>query len=80
MHRSGFTRAQVAAVWALATGPKTARQIAGGRVVGPVTITLRWLATNAYATATDDADTPRADTVYTLTDQGHAAHHRITKP
>ncbi|WP_228791115.1 hypothetical protein, partial [Nocardia cyriacigeorgica] len=36
--------------------------------------------TNAYATATDDADTPRADTVYTLTDQGHAAHHRITKP
>lgn len=79
MHPSGFTRAQVASICALATGPKTARQIAGGRVVGPVTVTLRWLPTNAYATGTDDADNPRADTVYTLTDQGARrppSHHK----
>ncbi len=48
-------------------------------MVGPVTVTLCWLATNAYATATD-ADNPRKDTVYTLTDQGHTVHQLITKP
>ncbi|MEV6059902.1 hypothetical protein AB0L62_07845 [Nocardia asteroides] len=77
MDRSGFSRAQVAAIDALATGPKTARQIAAGRVVGPVTVTLRWLVANAYATATTEAHNPRSEAVYTLSDQGCAAHQRI---
>lgn len=34
VHRTGFSRAQVVAICALATGPKTARQIAGGRGAG----------------------------------------------
>lgn len=77
IHSSGFSRAQVVAIDALTTGPKTARQIAAGRVVGPVTVTLRWLVTNAYATATTDADNPRSEAVYALSDQGFAAHQHI---
>lgn len=77
MDRSGCSRAQVAAIGALATGPKTARQIAAGRVIGPVTVTLRWLVTNAYATATTVAHNTRSEPVYALTDQGFAAHQRI---
>ncbi|WP_157225060.1 hypothetical protein [Nocardia thailandica] len=76
IHPSGFSHAQVAAINALSTGAKTARQVAQGRALGPVTVTLRWLVTHGYATSTD-TDTQTADTVYKLTDQGHTAIQRV---
>lgn len=80
--RDGFTRAQIAALAALADGPRTAEQIAAGRIEGPITITLRWLVGAGYATP-NGPDIPgrgRTRPVYTLTEAGHAAHQRLTNP
>ncbi|WP_157225143.1 hypothetical protein [Nocardia thailandica] len=66
IHHSGFTHALVAAINALCAGRKTARQVAQARALGPVTVTLRWLVANGYATA----EAQGADTVYALSAKG----------
>lgn len=74
MHRTRFSRAQVVAICALATGPKTARQIAGVRGAGWGRSPSRCAGPSPTPAPPPPATpTIRAEAVCTLIDQGNTA-------
>ncbi|MEV0033341.1 hypothetical protein [Nocardia sp. NPDC050793] len=80
--RDDFSRAQAAALAALALAGRacSARELAGGHHIGPITLTLQWLVTKGHVRTEVRRPTGagRAEPVYELTEEGHAAHERLT--
>ncbi|MEV0339655.1 hypothetical protein AB0H49_11555 [Nocardia sp. NPDC050713] len=76
-----FSRAQAAALTALAQAGRacSARELAGGHHIGPITLTLQWLVTKGHARTEIRQPTgaERPEPVYELTDEGNATYQRL---
>ncbi|WP_431958272.1 hypothetical protein [Nocardia lijiangensis] len=77
-----FSRAQAAALTALAQAGRacSARELAGGHHIAPITLTLQWLVTKGHVRTEVHRPTgeSRPEPVYELTDDGRAAYQRLT--
>ncbi|MCP2320937.1 hypothetical protein APR12_006327 [Nocardia amikacinitolerans] len=80
--RSDFSRAQATALTALAQAGRacSARELAGGHHIGPITLTLQWLVTKGHVRTQIRRPTgaERAEPVYELTDEGRTTYQRLT--
>ncbi|MCP2290824.1 hypothetical protein [Nocardia amikacinitolerans] len=80
--RDDFSRAQAAALTALAQAGRacSARELADGHHIGPITLTLQWLVTKGHVRTEirRPTGTERPEPVYELTDEGHATCQRLT--
>ncbi|MET8774975.1 hypothetical protein ABZV58_08095 [Nocardia sp. NPDC004654] len=80
--RDDFSRAQATALTALAQAGRacSARELAGGPRIGPITLTLQWLVTKGHVRTEVHRPTGegRPERVYELTDDGRAAYQRLT--
>lgn len=81
IQRDEFSRAQLTALAELARAGRacSARELAGGHRIGPLTLTLQWLVTKGHVRA--EVCTPasggRPEPVYELTDHGRKIHQRL---
>ncbi|WP_435593762.1 hypothetical protein [Nocardia sp. bgisy118] len=80
--RDDFSRAQATALIALAQAGRacSARELAGGHHIGPITLTLQWLVTKGHVRTEMRRPTgaERPEPVYELTDEGCAVYQRLT--
>ncbi|MFF0531119.1 hypothetical protein ACFYT3_22360 [Nocardia amikacinitolerans] len=80
--RDDFSRAQATALTALAQAARacSARELAGGHHIGPITLTLQWLVTKGHVRTEVRRPTgaERPEPVYELTDEGRAVYQRLT--
>lgn len=81
-HSSGFSQAQERALAALAEAGRacSGRELAGGGVLGPVVLTLRWLEANKLVSSkvVRISSHIRPEPVYSLTDKGRELYQRVT--
>ncbi|MEV0033350.1 hypothetical protein [Nocardia sp. NPDC050793] len=79
--RDDFSRAQATALTALAQAGRacSARELAGGHHIGPITLTLQWLVTKGHVRTEIRRPTGagHAEPVYELTDEGRSTHQRL---